>query len=402
MTRLLRRRETVGVQTATSATIVYYHGNNWDGVPARQRYLMSALAARFQIIYLDGFSTCRWKMSVTEPQSNVTVINGLIPIVRRLERRGLKILARFIFRQVLFRQLCSQNHIICWAATPAFRFDHFVRSDVLVYDCIDPTFDEETSGILRYKALEAEVLRIADVVLATASALVEDCLRVRKDIALVPNACEPSEYTPDLLATAARPIWFPNGDRPVAAYLGSIDWRIDRRALEIACRDNPDIDFVIAGNVIPEFANFIDTLSALPNVVCPGRITVESGRYLLAHCDVGLIPFRPSAMNDRINPVKMYAYALLGKPIAGTNIGELLEYSQIVCVSTGIDPSYFSEAVRRALSEVSNEASARLRKDFALRNTWTERATQVESILMAAIAAVKVQPADAKGRANAS
>ena len=189
---------------------------------------------------------------------------------------------------------------------------------------------------------------------------------------LINNACEPEEYSASLLALAQRPAWWPATDLPVAAFLGSLDWRFDVKAMRSACELNPGVHFILAGSIYADPVPGLLELLQLPNVTAPGRISVEDGRYLLANCKIGLIPFLPGAMNDAVNPVKMYAYALLGKPVLGTAIRELVARPDIVQVARSAGA--FGRMIPDTLTlSDDREYQARLR-DFALRNTWSHRA----------------------------
>jgi hypothetical protein len=86
-------------------------------------------------------------------------------------------------------------------------------------------------------------------------------------------------------------------------------------------------------------------------------------------------------MNDAINPVKMYAYALLGKPMAGSNVRELASRMQIVAVAKS--PHDYGRAVTQAMEQSRDETmTANLRK-FALDNTWEHRAAQAWEAIQA-------------------
>src|SRR5262249_41065588 len=135
---------------------------------------------------------------------------------------------------------------------------------------------------------------------------------------------------------------------------------------------NPNVHFVLAGLILEECKERIAQLQSFNNVTCPGLISVEQGRFLLSQCSVGLIPFTPGSMNNAINPVKMYAYALLGKPVLGTAIRELCCRPDIALV--GDSGTVLSSRLSEALDMTSRkEVTERLRM-FAMENTWTQRA----------------------------
>jgi len=352
--------------------IIYYHGNAWDGVPARQRYLMQAMAAHVPVIYLDTTEKKKWSVHNDQVAENITVVRGLIPLVTRFKRRGWNTLMHASFRWHLRWVREKYERIILWNADNWLRPQRFISHDFLIFDCIDPSFDEDPTILAHYHQREQEMLRAADLVIASADALVDECHKSHRDVILINNACEPAEYDAALLAQAAKPNWWPAATQRVVAYLGTLDYRVDFSMLAAAAANNPDLTFIYAGAVPPELNDRVAALQKIPNVLCPGLISVDAGRYLLSRCSVGLIPFRANAMNDAINPVKMYAYALLGKPVVGTNIRELRDRPDIV--HTADTAEAFSAAVRRAIYQSEDAAHRRHLQQFAAENTWTHRA----------------------------
>ena len=358
----------------SDACVVYYHGNDWDGTPARQRYLMAALSRYVPVVYLDSTPEVRGRVTHAQPMEGVTVVKGLISGLLGLRGRGLERAMGLFARWHTGWLRRRYRRVLFWNAENALRPYRYLPHDALVYDCIDPCFSADPEELRAHDDREREALKSATLAFASADSLVERCRRHHPLVALLNNACAPEEYAPDLLAAAPRPAWWPQTDRPLAAYLGSVDWRFDFAAVERACRDHPEFQFIVAGMVHDSCRERAAALAALPNVTCPGRISVPEGRYLLAQCRVGLIPFTPGEMNDAINPVKLYAYALLGKLVVGTAIRELTQRPDVAL--TGDTPEAFCQAVAAAVSRADEPRTAAHLESFARANTWEARAAQ--------------------------
>lgn len=348
--------------------IIYYHGTDWEGLRGRQQYLMAALSKYVPVVYLDGSRTLRRAVSCVDVSDRITVVRGLVATLWALRRRRLPGPARLCAAWHLRPVRRRFSRVLFWATENLIRPDQSIRHEGLVYDCMDPCLDHDPE----YERRQAVALRAAAKVFASAELLAEQCRRDHDDVTLLNNACEPAEYDPKLIASAPRPSWWPQTAGPVAAYLGTIDRRVDLECLRYACRLNPTVQFVIAGKVIPSLAPAMADLGALPNVTGPGPISVSDGRYLLSRCTIGLIPFVPCAMNDAVNPVKMYAYALLGKPMVGTATRELLTRPDVVqCASSAAE---FAAAVGRALALAGRPEVEATLAAFASQNTWEHRA----------------------------
>jgi len=349
--------------------IFFYHGGNYSDIPARQQYLMRAMSRYLPVVFLDGVAEHSYRVEIEAPQGNVTVVRGLVPFCQRLDRRGLTFLARKYANWRLRRFRRQYRRIIFWASENWLRPYRFIDHDALIFDCIDPCFSEEPDRVRRFQERDRAVLAEADLAFATADTLAEFCRRNHANVVLLNNAADSDDYRPELLEAAPRPAWWPENNKPVAAYLGNLDWRVDFAAVTRACREHPEIQFVMAGNPLHDLDEALTKLKEIPNVICPGRISLADGRYLLRHCAIGMIPFTTGRMNDAINPVKMYIYALLGKPIAGTKVHELTERPHIVFTAHD-----FSRAVEAALDAARRPDTAAHLQTFAAANTWGARA----------------------------
>ncbi len=362
------------MKTTSEICVIYYHGTDWNGVRARQQYLMSAISKYADVFYLDQGREVRGRIVRHVPQPNITCIRGLVNLVYGLERRGLSRLIPLLFRWNLWSLYRRYDRVILWTAENWLRPFRFVECDLFIYDCIDPCFAAHEREIREFRRREVECIRAADLVFASADALVDYCLEFNGNVALLNNACDPSDYAKDLVDQAGKPFWWPTQADYVAAYLGTIDSRFDFESAEAAVVRNPNIWFVFAGTIAPEVADYVDGLAAKANVICPGRISLTAGRYLLSHCSVGLIPFLVGAVNDAVNPVKLYAYAAMDKPIVGTNTRELRKHSQQVKIANGsLD---FAEKVASSVGVRQDEEERADRRRFAQANTWTCRASE--------------------------
>lgn len=364
----------------TDTCIVYLHGNDWDGVRSRQRYLLEALSEFAPVIYLDGGWDSSWgRVTVKHPTPNVTVLRGFIRVMVSFRVRNFEFPSYVWARLHLGWLRRKYRRIVFIDCENWLRPYRFISHDCLIYDCIDPLFDRNPEVVADFDRCEAEILNASDAVLVTAEALKDHAAAIAKRVYLVNNACAPEEYSQELMRSALRPEWWPQNSQPVAVYLGAIDWRFDFRFVEAAARNFTNVAFVLAGAIHPDVEARCAELRSMPNVVMPGRVSIEDGRYLLANCTIGLIPFIPGEMSDAINPVKMYAYALAGKPIAGSAVRELLLRPAIA--ETGSSPEEFVGAVVRALERAGDPSTAQQLQQFALANTWKQRAKEVWDII---------------------
>lgn len=336
---------------------------------------MSAMAKHVPVVYLDQGRGPVGRVVWSEPEPNVRLVRGLVKMVYALRMRRMGCLVPAYVNWQLRHIRRFYQRVILWTAENWLQPFRFLPHDTYIFDCIDPCFGTVPEEVKQFEKREEQCIRAADEVFASADVLVEFCRQFSSRVTLLNNAAELSDYTPDLVAAAIKPGWWPQGEAPLGAYLGTIDARFDVRAAEMAAEKNENMRFVFAGSISPEMRTQIATLEKLPNVVLPGRISVEEGRYLLGNCRMGLIPFCSTPINDAVNPVKMYAYAGLGKPIVGTATRELVKCREYASIANG--PAEFAQAVTWVCENAPSPTEVRRLKAFAAANTWEARAAQV-------------------------
>jgi hypothetical protein len=344
---------------------------------------MQEMAAWAPVFFFQNSEQRKWRVTRTRISPHLTVIHGLLPMWNRFERRGW-LWAQKAATWHYLRSLRQRfSPLILWDAENCLRTYRYIPHDLAIYDCIDPCFSTQPDDIRSFEAREAEMCVAADLVFASAETLLQRCRCHSRRVHLLNNACDPAEYADDLLAAAPRPEWWPHTTAPIAAYLGTLDARFDFPTITHACRQHPQVHFILAGRVLPEYQTQIEALRQLGNVTIPGPVSLEQGRYLLSHAAIGLIPFTPGAMNDAINPVKMYAHALLGKPTVGTAIAELLARPDVAF--TAASPEEFATCIPRALQAANDPATTARLRHFAQQNTWTHRASTAWHIIEEAL-----------------
>ena len=103
--------------------------------------------------------------------------------------------------------------------------------------------------------------------------------------------------------------------------------------------------------------------------------------------DVCLMPFLVNDLTVCVNPVKLYEYLALGKPVITTNIPEVRLYQDIVYIAESRDE--FVRMVENALSELEDPVLRnrlyKTRVQAASTNTWSERGKQIDSIVSSAL-----------------
>lgn len=365
--------------------IVYFHGNDWNGVPGRQRLLMEALAPDVPVIFLDGTRDRRLRVTHFRPCANVVVLRGLASILNSCARRGWNRLARLCARVALAKYV-SGRQVIFWGAENIHCLQRFVRHDFLVHDLIDPCLGAHSAAAFAER--EASQCREADVVFCTAEALLDVARQANPRSHLVPNACSPADFT-GAEQTLETPPLLHGRRRPYVGYMGTLDSRLDIPALRHAAAELADATFVLVGPVLREQEEALRPLRDLPNVVFAGPQFGGNAAAFAQAFNVCLIPFAAGPASDALNPVKLYTYLASGKRVVTTWIKECVRHRDLVEVTR--TPPEFAAAIRQAADFDDVEKTAR-GIAFARENTWAQRASAVLAILRGAPRAEAAAP----------
>lgn len=231
----------------------------------------------------------------------------------------------------------------------------------LVYDCLDyhaGFHDESNSNLLEH---ERQVASKADVVVVT-SGVLADSFQQPHNCRVIRNGCEF-----DIFNQANR-VKNESG-RPIIGYVGAVSSWFDGELLFRVARERPDWQFDIYGAIVDADVSLARTLS---NINFFGEITYETVPYTIAHFDVCIIPFKLNPLTLATNPVKIYEYLAVGRPVVSTALPELAEMG-VVDVFCSDSCQNFILAIERAILLSDQPERIAARKDWASHNDWSMR-----------------------------
>ena len=119
---------------------------------------------------------------------------------------------------------------------------------------------------------------------------------------------------------------------PRIGYIGVIKAQLDLRLLLGLATRHVEWSFVFVGphNSLGTDALLVEELSKLPNVHFLGHKPIEIACAYPQHFDVCLLPYKANDYTKYIYPLKLHEYLAGGKPIVGTPIRSLLDFSHII------------------------------------------------------------------------
>ncbi len=246
-----------------------------------------------------------------------------------------------------------------------------ITGGIVAYDCMDDWDSFNNLGQFN-RDEEKSLVEEADLLVVTAKKLSEKFDRPGLCPVLVRNGVDFDLFSN---AVACRPEWPPG--RPVIGYFGAIaDW-IDLDLIHEVARMRPNYAFVLIGQV---FGRDVSKLRALDNVYLLGHQPYERIPQFLRLFDVCHIPFLLNEVTAATDPVKLYEYLSLGRPVVATDMPELRIYGDLVDI--GRDASDYAGKLDLALAEDCEERRRR-RIEFARANTWRARVDAMDSAIAA-------------------
>jgi glycosyltransferase involved in cell wall biosynthesis len=361
-------RPTHGRDALEGRTIVCF-GNDWDADPTSKHHIMRRLARHNTILWIEAAGMrrpdltrsgdgrrlmARARAMLAGPRRVAENIHVLAPPTVPLpgSRVGNHINS-LLYRVAISRALRSLGVVerpILWVFAPhvAPWIRHIPRS-ALIYYCVDRWSAFKGYDAELMKACEAELCRTADLVVATADDLVEQCRLHRPDVHYMPHGVD-YEHFATALDAGPLPDDLAGIPVPRIGFFGLIHEWVDIQLVGRLASALP-YSFVLIGSSDQD----LGFLRALPNVHVLGRRPFD---MLPAYCRgfaATMIPFRESELTRAVNPIKLREYAAAGLAIVSTDLPEVRRCGDIVTCAT--DDSGWISAITNAVERGGDAAS---------------------------------------------
>jgi UDP-galactopyranose mutase len=325
----------------------------WDGVWQRPHHLLTRLARRLPVIVIEE------PYGAAEDRDEIRHF-GDLTLVRPLRRRGWGVPLVDSRALATARERAGPRRCGAWLYTPMMS-DLVVAFDAapVVYDVMDDlaNFDFAPAGM---RERERALLRRADIVFAGGRTLYENRRAAGAKLHLHPSGVEVERFAADVGPHPLAAML----SRPLMAYVGVIDERLDYALIAALADAFPRGHVILAGPIVK-----VDPalLPQRANVHYTGRLPYTSLPSLLAGVDVALMPFASNRATASISPTKTLEYFAARRPVVSTPIADVVaEYGDVVYVAAG--PDAFVAAVHEAL----NAPPERIERGFAAaaNRTW--------------------------------
>ncbi len=246
-------------------------------------------------------------------------------------------------------------------AKPAF--------DLICYDLFDAV-SHEAYGFEAIEAMHRNLLGKSDLVFVTTEdlGLAARCISSDAKVVVVSNGVDAEFFQ-------TRAAGEPPDDfvkiRPVAGFLGAVyDW-VDLDLVRVAALALPEVDFVLVGPL--SRLNGERTGQMPPNMRFLGEKDYAAVPAYLNLFDVAFIPFAPGPISAAADPIKLYEYFALGKPVVAAHTRQIERYDDGRLLRVARTADEFAAAIASFL--VSDRPAWREeRRRIAAANSWRSKA----------------------------
>ncbi len=197
---------------------------------------------------------------------------------------------------------------------------------------------------------------------------------------VIPNACCPSDWEQAAVSPELDPV-----PRPRIGYFGAIAEWVDTELILALALERPQWSFVLVGST---WSGHTARLEQLDNVFFLGERPYSELPSLAAGFDIGIIPFRRSALTDSADPIKAYEMLAAGLEVVATPLPELEPIGDLI--RRADSTSRFLHEIEDALLEPKSAAAVAARRRFARANSWDHRAALLEAAVEATFPLVSV------------
>ena len=358
-------------------TLIVFSHLRWDFVYQRPQQLMSRLAARRPVVFVEEPMPGAAHMWLEQhsPCSGVTVLRMHLPS----HGAGFHD-EHFAAMQVLLGHYLAEHRItdyMLWFYTPlALPLAAALTPRASVYDCMDElaAFDFAPLALI---ARENALFEKVDLVFTGGRSLYESKRGRHPDVHCFPSSVDHAHFGRRDVSDHPDQRSF---GRPRLGYYGVIDERLDLALVAALADAHPEWQVVMVGPVVK-----IDPAS-LPqraNLHWLGQRRYDELPAFLAGWDVCLMPFALNASTRFISPTKTLEYLAAGKPVVSTPVRDVAQqYAAVVPIAA--TPQDFVSACEAILAR---DAEARMHFEAAAVDTvaatsWDRTVAAMQALLM--------------------
>ena len=168
--------------------------------------------------------------------------------------------------------------------------------------------------------------------------------------------------------------------KPIIGYYGALATWFDYELLKTLAIQKPEIEIVLIGI---KYDNSFDesNIEKVKNIHYLGKVDYFELPQYANMFDVCIIPFLINDITEATNPIKVFEYMALGKPIVTTAMEECKKYKSVFIANNEKQFVGLIEEALKLNKQENKEYFETLKKE-ALENTWESKAKLIADLLI--------------------
>jgi len=342
--------------------VIYCYGLDWEidyqKINDAWRELAKGISKKTHLVFFNIFSSPKTIFTVlkskqerkkfvnflTSWQSSALIFYplALFPFQRFKIIQKINYKLMYFFLQWLAKFWSRKKKVIIWLTGPnTFLLGHLNQDNFFLYDCTDQHCNmTDKIADKKIKKQEREIIRKSSLTVVNSPSLYQEKVKYSSKVFQVPAGFPLKFFLNYKKESKSKEL--DNIPRPIIGYTGAISFRLDFSLLEKIIKRCSDFSFVFIGfilksRIVPPHQNMDKKVNFS---LCWKKLQNYQNFYFLGpkprrllpsfiDCfDVGFIPYDiKQEFNKMSNPIKVYEYLALGKPVVSTKISSLDKFS---------------------------------------------------------------------------
>lgn len=253
--------------------------------------------------------------------------------------------------------------------------------DLVCYDYLDPVEVFSASDYYPVQEQHKKLLGKSDIIFVTAQNLREDALSIadEKDVLTVSNGTDAEFFEKNKNSHEITD--YTRTHKKRVGYMGTYH-RVDMDLIYATAQELAEVDFLLIGPL--DRQNQCRAHQNPENVFTLGTKKYRQLPAYVQIFDVALIPFKPSIIADSSDPVKLYDYFSLGKPVVATGLRELKKFDDGHLLRVAETQDEFVDGIN-AFLKYDAKAWQESRRQIARQNSWHSKASAMMNCIQSRI-----------------
>jgi glycosyltransferase involved in cell wall biosynthesis len=366
--------------------------NDWDGDPLSKKQIVTRLARRNRILWVNSTGTRNPTISAHDLKRAWKKLRDFLGGSRRVAENisvfcplvipfhGHR-MARWLNRNILAwslrrtcRKLGFERPITLTFVPSSAGVVGSLGERLVVYYCVDEYSQFTGTDRAAILNMERSLMKRSDLVVVSSGRLLETKLPYNRNTRLIPHGVDVDHFRDACRAGAAIPSDSPAMKGVVVGFFGLVaDW-VDLEVIRYLAAARPEWSFPIIGEIRTDTS----ALRKLPNVHLLGRRDYKSLPGYCKSFDVAILPFVVNELTLAANPLKLREYLAAGLPVVATPLPEVCRLGSLV--RTALTPEDFLREIEALLKNETRGPDMAVSRSMD-RDSWDARVEELSGLI---------------------